>query len=88
MRKISLPAEANGPVSEASFDLVCLFDAFHHLTRPEAILDAIRSGLRGPAVSGDPRVDAADPTAIITYGSNLLYCDSATSSRRRSQWSL
>lgn len=34
MRKSSLPAEANGPVSEASFDLVCLFDAFHYLTRP------------------------------------------------------
>jgi hypothetical protein len=59
-----------------------VFDAFHHLTRPEAALDAIRSALRGggslliaeAAVSGDPGADAADPTAIRTYGSNLVYC--------------
>lgn len=73
---------ANGPLPEASCDLVCVFDAFHHLTRPEAALDAIRSALRGggslliaeAAVSGDPGADAADPTAILTYGSNLVYC--------------
>jgi hypothetical protein len=26
------------------------------------------------SLSGDPTVDAADPFAIIVYGSNLLYC--------------
>jgi len=73
---------ADDRLPDASFDLVCVFDAFHHLTRPEAMLDEIRSALRPggslllaePASSGDPGVDAADPGAILTYGSNLLYC--------------
>jgi hypothetical protein len=26
------------------------------------------------AISGDPTVDAADPTSVIVYGSDLVYC--------------
>lgn len=66
----------------ASFDLVCVFDTFHHFGRPAAVLDAIRGALRDggslliaeTSLSGDPTTDASDPFAIITYGSNLLYC--------------
>ncbi len=66
----------------ASFDLVCVFDAFHHLGRPAAVLEAVRVALRDggsfliaePSLSGDPTTDAADPSAILVYGSNLLYC--------------
>ena len=66
----------------AAFDLVCIFDAFHHMTDPTALLDAMRSALRPggsvliaeAALSGDPVVDGADPTAVIVYGSDLMYC--------------
>jgi SAM-dependent methyltransferase len=67
---------------EAAFDLVCMFDAFHHMTDPDAILDGVRRSLRPggslllaeAAMSGDPASDAADPSAIIVYGSDLIYC--------------
>lgn len=70
----SLPGEA--------FDLVCMFDAFHHMTEPEAVLDGVRAALRPggslllaeAALSGDAAADAADPTAILVYGSDLMYC--------------
>lgn len=66
----------------AAFDLVCMFDTFHHVTDPSAVLDGIRAALRPggslllaeSAVSGDPTTDAADPTSPIIYGSDLLYC--------------
>ena len=66
----------------ASFDLVCVFDAFHHLGQPAAVLGTARAALRDggslliaeSSLSGDPTTDAADPFAIIVYGSNLLYC--------------
>ena len=66
----------------AAFDLVCIFDALHHMTDPGAVLDGIRGALRPggslllaeAALSGDPAVDAADPTAVIVYGSDLIYC--------------
>lgn len=59
-----------------------MFDAFHHLGQPAAVLRAVRSALRDggsfliaeSSLSGDPTTDAADPFAIIVYGSNLLYC--------------
>lgn len=66
----------------ASLDLVCAFDAFHHFGRPAAVIEAVRVALRDggslliaeSSLSGDPATDAADPFAIIVYGSNLLYC--------------
>jgi SAM-dependent methyltransferase len=66
----------------ARYDLVCMFDAFHHLLDPGAMLDAMRVALRSggslllaeAALSGDAGLDAADPTAIIVYGSDLMYC--------------
>ena len=66
----------------AAFDLVCLFDAFHHMTDPAGVLDGIRTALRPDgslllaeaSLSGDPAADAADPAAILAYGSDLLYC--------------
>jgi SAM-dependent methyltransferase len=66
----------------ATFDLVCMFDAFHHVTDPSAVLDGMRAALRPggslllaeSAVSGDPTTDAADPTSPIIYGCDLLYC--------------
>ena len=66
----------------SAFDLVCVFDALHHLTEAGAVLDGIRAALRPggslllaeAALSGDAAADAADPTAIIVYGSDLLYC--------------
>jgi SAM-dependent methyltransferase len=71
-----------GSIPEASFDLVCIFDALHHMTEPGAVLDGIRAALRPAgsllvaeaAVTGDAAADAADPTAVIVYGSDLLYC--------------
>ena len=71
---------ANLPAT--SFDLVCILDAFHHVTRPAALIEAVRAALRPggsllvaeAAVTGDASVDAADPTAVIVYGSDLLYC--------------
>jgi SAM-dependent methyltransferase len=67
---------------EKAFDIVCLFDAFHHMTDPGAVLDGIRASLRPggwvllaeAALSGDAAADAADPTAVIVYGSDLIYC--------------
>lgn len=67
---------------QAVFDLVCIFDAFHHMTDPTAVLEGIRSALRPggsiliaeAALSGDPVVDGADPTAVIVYASDLMYC--------------
>ena len=67
---------------ERAFDIVCLFDAFHHMTDPDAVLDGIRASLRPDgslllaeaALSGDAAADAADPTAVIVYGSDLIYC--------------
>ena len=66
----------------AAFDLVCLFDALHHLTEPGAVLGGIREALRPggslllaeAALSGDAAADATDPTAVIVYGSDLIYC--------------
>jgi SAM-dependent methyltransferase len=66
----------------AAFDLICLFDAFHHMTEPGAVLDGMRAALRPggslllaeAALSGDAAVDAADPTAVLVYGSDLIYC--------------
>jgi len=66
----------------AAFDLVCIFDAFHHMTDPAAVLDGMRSALRPggsmliaeAALSGDPVLDGSDPTAVIVYGSDLMYC--------------
>jgi SAM-dependent methyltransferase len=66
----------------AAFDLVCMFDAFHHMTDPDGILDGVQRALRPggslllaeAALSGDPVADAADQTAIIVYGSDLVYC--------------
>jgi SAM-dependent methyltransferase len=74
---------AVGRLPAASFDVVGIFDALHHFTRPGDVLDDVRSALRDggclllaePALTGDPNVDAAaDPSAIITYGCDLLYC--------------
>ena len=67
---------------EKAFDIVCLFDAFHHMTDPGAVLEGIRASLRPggslllaeAALSGDAAADAADPTAVIVYGSDLIYC--------------
>jgi SAM-dependent methyltransferase len=66
----------------AAFDLVCMFDAFHHMTNPDAVLDGLRAALRPggsllvaeAALSGDAAADAADPTGVIIYGSDLIYC--------------
>ncbi len=73
--------DAAGLPSDA-FDLVCAFDTFHHFGQPVAIARAILPALRRDgslliaeaSLSGDPVADAADPLAIIVYGSNLLYC--------------
>ncbi len=66
----------------ATYDLVCMFDAFHHVTDPSAVFDGMHAALRPDgslllaesAVSGDPMTDAADPTSPIIYGCDLLYC--------------
>lgn len=71
-----------GVMPERAFDLVCLFDSFHHMTEPEAVLDGIRRALRPggslllaeSSATGDAAADAADPSAILTYGSDLMYC--------------
>ena len=52
------------------------------MTDPAAVLDGMRAALRDggslliaeAALSGDPTADAADPTAVIVYGSDLVYC--------------
>lgn len=70
----AMPAEA--------FDLVCMFDSFHHVTDPDAVLSGMRAALRPggsillaeAAASGDSMKDAEDPTAVILYGSDLMYC--------------
>ena len=70
---------------EGAFDVVCMFDAFHHMTDPDAVLVGIRASLRPggslllaeAAVSGDAATDAADPTAALVYGRT-----SSTASRR------
>jgi Trans-aconitate methyltransferase len=69
-------------LAATAFDLVCMFDAFHHMTEPGAVLDGIRSALRSggslllaeASLSGDSGADASDPTAVIVYGSDLIYC--------------
>ena len=61
---------------------MCVFDALHHMTEPGAVLDGIRAALRPggslllaeAALTGDAAADAADPTAAIVYGSDLIYC--------------
>lgn len=74
-----------------AFDLVCMFDAFHHVTDPDAVLDGMRAAIRPrgslllaeSALAGDAAADSADPTAVIVYGSDLLYCyqESKTAAR-------
>jgi SAM-dependent methyltransferase len=67
---------------KAAFDVVCMFDAFHHMTDPDGVLDGIRASLRPggslllaeAALSGDVVADAADPMAVLVYGSDLIYC--------------
>ncbi len=67
---------------KGAFDLVFLFDAFHHMTDPDGVLEGIRSSLAAggslllaeAAVSGDATTDATDPTAVLLYGSDLIYC--------------
>jgi SAM-dependent methyltransferase len=71
-----------GSLPVGGFDLVCVFDALHHMTEPGAVLDGIRAALRPggslllaeAALTGDPAADASDPTAAIVYGSDLIYC--------------
>ena len=71
-----------GSLPVGGFDLVCVFDALHHMTEPGAVLDGIRAALRPggslliaeAALTGDAAADAADPTAAIVYGSDLIYC--------------
>ncbi len=65
----------DGTLPESAYDLVCMFDAFHHVPDPEALLDAMRRALRPggailvaePLSSGDPTTDADDPPAVLTY---------------------
>ena len=35
-----------GSLPVVAFDLVCVFDALHHMTEPDAVLDGIRAALR------------------------------------------
>jgi hypothetical protein len=57
-----------------------MFDASHHMTDLGAVLDGIRAALRSDGLllladrsaSGEAAADAADPTAIILYGSETL----------------
>ena len=52
------------------------------MTEPGAVLDGILAALRPggslllaeAALTGDASADAADPTAAIVYGSDLIYC--------------
>ena len=82
LANLRFEAVDGGAMPRASFDLVCMFDAFHHVTDPSGVLDGMRAALRPggslllaeSAVSGDPTTDAADPTSPIIYGCDLLYC--------------
>ncbi|MEI7744577.1 MAG: class I SAM-dependent methyltransferase [Chloroflexota bacterium] len=65
-----------------SFDLVCMFDVFHHMTTPGPVLDGLRGSLRtGGSLllaessgTGDPVEDGKGPMGILMYGSDLIYC--------------
>lgn len=82
LANLRFEAVDGGAMPRAAFDLVCMFDAFHHVSDPSAVLDGMRAALRPggslllaeSAVSGDPITDAADPTSLIIYGCDLLYC--------------
>ena len=82
LANLRFEAVDGGAMPRASFDLVCMFDAFHHVTDPSGVLDGMRAALRPggslllaeSALSGDPTRDAADPTSPIIYGCDLLYC--------------
>ena len=77
-----LKPSTQASLPEGAFDVVCMFDAFHHMTDRDAVLVGIRASLRPggslllaeAAVSGDAATDAADPTAALVYGSDLIYC--------------
>ncbi len=82
LANLRFEAVDGGAMPRAAFDLVCMFDAFHHVTDPSGVLEGMRAALRPggslllaeSAVAGDPTTDAADPTSPIIYGCDLLYC--------------
>jgi SAM-dependent methyltransferase len=82
LTNVRFEAVDGSSMPQAAFDLVCMFDAFHHLTDPDGVLEGMRAALRPggslllaeAALSGDPVLDASDPTSIIVYGSDLVYC--------------
>jgi SAM-dependent methyltransferase len=82
LENVRFEARDGRTLPAAAFDLVCMLDAFHHLPDPDAVLDGMRAALRPggslllaeAGLSGDPALDAADPTAVIVYGSDLAYC--------------
>ncbi len=79
---LSFEVVDGGSMPPGAYDLVCMFDAFHHLTDPDAVFDGMRAALRPggslllaePSLTGDAVTDASDPTAAILYGSDLVYC--------------
>jgi SAM-dependent methyltransferase len=82
LANVRFEALDGGRLPAGAFDLVCMFDAFHHVTDPDAVLAGMRTALRPggsillaeAALSGDAAADAADPTAVIVYASDLFYC--------------
>jgi len=82
LANVRFEAVDGSALPRAAFDLVCMFDAFHHLVDGETVLDGMQAALRPggslllaeSSASGDAAADAADPTAVILYGSDLLYC--------------
>ncbi len=82
LANVRFEARDGAELGRSTFDLVLILDALHHVTSPGRLIDAVRAALRPggslliaeASLSGNPAIDAADPTAIIVYGSDLLYC--------------
>lgn len=82
LNNVRFVATDGSALPAAAFDLVCMFDAFHHMTAPEAVLAGMRTAIRpGGSLllaessgTGDPVADAASAESILLYGSDLFYC--------------
>ena len=53
---------------EGAFDVVCMFDAFHHMTDPDGVLDGIRASLRpgGSLLLAEGRCPAMRRRTLLT----------------------
>ena len=75
-------ADARHLPDEGQFDLVYCLDSLHHISDPASVVTGVHRALAPGGVllvaendlTGDLDQDAASPSALIAYASNVIYC--------------